>query len=308
MLTSIVVPSYNCAAWLQAAVDSAYCMGSELVEVIIVDDGSTDETPSICQWLKGRYPNLIVIRQSNGGLSVARNTGIAAAHGEFVVLLDADDELMPFDVKQLRDVDADMIRMGVEEIDGEHKRRHVESAGSWTGKAYIRDRFSSRSFYTPSCAYIYRRQWLLENHLIFYPGLIHEDNLFTVQALLAAKRVMVIPDTVYRYIRRDGSITRAGSRVRFLRRIASLGVISRELTRLANSNPDVDLRWWIDQTVHNAAALAQQVDNPWARLRTIWMYLRFMLNYRGIQAPAFRWEQRDRLQKLIFGYPKRVAP
>lgn len=305
---SVVIPSYNCAAWLQAAVDSAYRLGPGAVEVIVVDDGSTDETPSLCARLRAQYPNLIGIRQANGGLSAARNTGIAAATGEFIVLLDADDELLSFDLNHLQDFDGDVVRVSVQEIDGEHERPHAEPAGMWTGKTYLADRFSSRKFYTPSWAYIYRREWLLEHQLSFYPGLIHEDNLFTVQALLAARRVKVTPDPLYRYIRRDGSITREVNQEKLMRRIASLDLITRELTQLANLNPDVDLRWWIDEVVHNAAALTQQIKSPWARMQTIWMHLRFMFTYRGMHAPALRWEQRERLKKLLFGYPKIARP
>lgn len=305
-IASIVIPSYNCAAWLQSAVDSAYRVKPDSVEVIIVDDGSTDETPLLCKKLKAKFSNLIVIRQSNGGLSVARNTGISAATGKFIVLLDADDELLPFDLNHLQDFDGDVVRVGIQEVDGELELLRAEPAGMWIGKTYLSDRFASNKFYTPSWAYIYRREWLLEHRLSFYPGLIHEDCLFTVQALLAAQHVMVTPDSLYRYIRRDGSITREVNQGKLLRRIASLDLITRELTRLANRNPDVDLRWWIDEMVHNAAALAQQVKSPGARLQTIWMHLRFMLTYKGIHAPALRWEQRERLKKLVFGYPKTV--
>jgi GT2 family glycosyltransferase len=89
---STIIPCYNHAALLARAVESAAARADDLQrEIIIVDDGSTDDTPRVCAELVRRHPQVRAIRQVNGGLSSARNTGIRAASGAFLHFLDADD-------------------------------------------------------------------------------------------------------------------------------------------------------------------------------------------------------------------------
>jgi glycosyltransferase involved in cell wall biosynthesis len=93
---STIIPCYNHAALLPRAVESAAARADDLErEIIIVDDGSTDETPKVCAELAARHPEVRVIRQVNGGLSNARNSGMRAASGAFIHFLDADDYVAP---------------------------------------------------------------------------------------------------------------------------------------------------------------------------------------------------------------------
>ncbi len=300
---SVVIPSYNNADLFERAIASVAHLGIAGVEIVLVDDGSTDETVVRGPAAASRHGNVIYLRKPNGGLSSARNHGIAHCTGEYIALLDADDEFLPCDLSAVLAQGADMIRIGVQEEDEcGNVRRHVEVGDSESGPDYLRHRFEARTFYTPSWAYIYRRAWLEAAGLSFRPGLIHEDNLFTVQALLAARTVVVHQALVYRYIRRAGSITKATDVAKLQARMSSLALICRELTAMANRQPDVDLRWWIDQTVHNAAALAQQIGTRSARIRAIWIHLAYMIRYQGFQRPGFRFIQRNRLRTLLFGY------
>jgi glycosyltransferase involved in cell wall biosynthesis len=90
---SVVIPAYNVAPWVEAAVRSVLRQTLSNLEVIVVDDGSTDDTPLVLQRIDD--PRLRVIRQDNGGLAAARNTGILAARAEYLGLLDGDDTWMP---------------------------------------------------------------------------------------------------------------------------------------------------------------------------------------------------------------------
>ena len=113
---SIIIPSYNCADLVGHAIESAYAFTERPHEVIVVDDGSTDTSGEVLAVLAKRFPELHVIRQANGGLSNARNAGIRHARGHYIVLLDADDQLMPAKDLQELDIGADMVRIGIEEV------------------------------------------------------------------------------------------------------------------------------------------------------------------------------------------------
>jgi glycosyltransferase involved in cell wall biosynthesis len=91
----VIIPAYNYAQYLDRAVRSALTQRHSPLEVIIVDDGSTDETPALCVRLQAEFPHLRCIRQENAGLSAARNTGLRNATHPFVAFLDADDEWLP---------------------------------------------------------------------------------------------------------------------------------------------------------------------------------------------------------------------
>lgn len=103
-LVSVVVPTYNYARLLPRALDSVLCQLDDRSELIVVDDGSTDDTPQVIDDYVRRWPRLRATRQVNAGAAAARNHGIRLARGEYLLLLDADDELMPGALAELLDI------------------------------------------------------------------------------------------------------------------------------------------------------------------------------------------------------------
>lgn len=104
VLISVVVPAYNYAHRLPAALDSVLCQWAEDVELIVINDGSTDETPAVLTDYAARYPQVQSVTQVNAGAAAARNHGIRLASGRYVLLLDADDELLPNALSVLREI------------------------------------------------------------------------------------------------------------------------------------------------------------------------------------------------------------
>lgn len=94
-LVSIIIPTYNCAEYLEDAVKSAFAQTYSPLECIVVDDGSTDHTGRLLETLARKYPFLITARKENGGTSSARNMGLQLSSGDFVSFLDADDVMVP---------------------------------------------------------------------------------------------------------------------------------------------------------------------------------------------------------------------
>jgi glycosyltransferase involved in cell wall biosynthesis len=297
---SVVIATYNCADLLERAVRSASCLAGARCQIVIVDDGSTDHTGDVIARLQGNLPRLRVISQPNRGLSSARNAGIREASGRYILLLDADDELLPMDLGAALATEADLIRIGVRDV------RLEESAVDFTdcsppmsGAEYLKARFEDGTFYTASVAYVYRRQFLLETGLRFEPGLYHEDMLFSVKALLAARSVVCLPGVAYRYIRRPGSITMKKTDDLRAARIASLARIAKELVNMANARPEVDLRYWITRVLDYAHDIALRSRLRSAKLRVLLTQIRYVLTYRGYGGRPMRYEERVRLRKSL---------
>ncbi len=101
---SIIVPVYNCAGFLQRCVDSLTAQTYDDIEIILVDDGSTDGSAALCDDLAVRDSRITVLHRTNGGVSSARNAGIAAARGEFITFADADDYVNPDHIGGLREL------------------------------------------------------------------------------------------------------------------------------------------------------------------------------------------------------------
>lgn len=280
---SIVIPSYNCASWLERAVASAYALTSAEIEVIIVDDGSTDDTPEVCAALKRRHAGLKIVRQPNGGLSAARNAGIRVARGAFIVLLDADDELLPFDATALAGSQADVVRIAVEEVpvEGESRYWREPDSGTQSGTAYLQRHLTNGTLYIPSWAYIYRRSFLEKNELSFTPALIHEDMLFTIQALLKADSVTVIDQLVYRYFRRAGSITLQKNLAASRRRLNSLQRILKEILEMANRQAKVDLWRWAERVTDYAWSFALETHSRRLACRAFQLEMMLITGYTG---------------------------
>ena len=111
MSISVIIPCYRAAATLRRAVDSALTGAPADLEVLLVDDGSPDDTGALCDELAAADPRVRALHRANGGAGAARNTGLDAAHGDWVLFLDADDALLPglWAALDALTTDADMI-------------------------------------------------------------------------------------------------------------------------------------------------------------------------------------------------------
>lgn len=220
MTLSIIVPVYNVAPYLSKCVDSllAQDLPASDYEIILVDDGSPDECPQICDSYANSYDNICVVHQENGGLSAARNTGIATARGIYVCFIDSDDYIEPNVVssliKRMDDEHLDALRynfQNVRLVNGEYEvfepfkaaKRDMDYSESITdGETFLNTRLG------PSCYathFILRRDIL--NDCLFTEGIFFEDTDWTPRMLLKCKRVSSTSRIVYNYLWRNGSIT-----------------------------------------------------------------------------------------------------
>ncbi|MGV9757780.1 glycosyltransferase [Streptomyces tricolor] len=230
---SVVIAAYNAMPYLTQCIASVaeQSIGRDRLEVIVVDDGSTDGTAAELERLKDTYPGLLrVFRQQNsGGPSAPRNAGLDHATGTFVFFLDADDRLGPEALER-------MVRMAEENGTDVVLGKMVGVGGRGAPTSMFRrnqprtDVFSSRVYWTLNPMKLFRRE-LLERHGLRFPTdlAIGEDQLFVGAAYLHASGISVVADydCLYWVLREDeGNITRRlkGShlRLRFLPRMVDL--------------------------------------------------------------------------------------
>lgn len=205
---SIIIPVYNVESYLRECLDSVLGQTFTDWEAICVNDGSTDGSAAILDDYARRDKRFLIIAQPNGGLSAARNTGLAAATGEYMLFLDSDDWMEPTMLKQLAHHcnSTDMLCFACRRTDnGASDPLQTEQAAGW-------DYYNRHALERREVAFVcvwqrcYRRSFLIENNLCFHEGILHEDNEFTPRACLKAKKVTVIPDVLYNYRVRPGSI------------------------------------------------------------------------------------------------------
>jgi glycosyltransferase involved in cell wall biosynthesis len=214
MVFSIIIPVYNVKQYLWDCLNSVVAQTYPDYEVICVNDGSTDGSLAILEEFQQKYNQITVITQPNKGLSAARNAGIQVAKGDYLFFLDSDDW-----------IESNSLEILAQKQEGEdllcfNGRRFFEDGGAEEPDAGITDtNLSGWEYYNKyvlvlrkfhfvcSVLRLYRREYLLQNKLFFEEGIFHEDNLFTPFACYYARKVKVIPDCLYVYRIREGSIT-----------------------------------------------------------------------------------------------------
>lgn len=192
------MPVYNVAAYLPRCLDSLIAQSRPIDELIVVDDGSTDDCPRILAEYAQHLPQMRVIRQPNGGLSAARNTGLNHANGDYLAFIDSDDFVAPETYEHLLSVaqrdNLDMLLCNAYyHFEGRETDRliytDIPSSGILSGKEWLKQRLQNGRLLHMVWLHLYRREFLEQNCFRFVPGLIHEDVIWTTQALLAAKRI-----------------------------------------------------------------------------------------------------------------------
>lgn len=208
---SLVVPVYNVAAYLPRCLESLASAPAATTEVILVDDGSTDECPHIlADWARA-HPNARVVRQANGGLAAARNTGLERARGRYLSFVDSDDYFDPGYHERLAALcEAHELDLAIGNASYHFEGRRADQpiygdappAGVVRGAELLRYRLRNRNLLHMVWMHLYRRAWLERRALRFVPGLIHEDVPWTTRALLLAERAAYDATPGYHYRQR----------------------------------------------------------------------------------------------------------
>lgn len=210
-LVSIVIPAYNAESYLDECLASCtrQNLPPEKYEIIIVNDGSTDGTLEIAERWAAEQHNIKVISQENKGLSVARNAGIDASAGKYIMLVDSDDTIAEnclegLIARCLKD-ELDMLRFCAANIidNFAYRRFSYRNEGVAHGKDLLKEDFQVCAPFA-----LYKKDFLKKYALEFHPGIYHEDNEFTPRTYWHADKAASVNDIIYFVRQTPESITR----------------------------------------------------------------------------------------------------
>lgn len=215
MRFSIIIPVYNVERYLRECLDSVSDQTFSDWEAICVNDGSTDGSATILEDYASKDGRFKIVAQPNRGLSAARNTGMDAAKGEYILFLDSDDWLKSNALETLAQSlnDEDMLcfsgRRFFEETNSFNPSDVLPEKTYDSGMDYYNDNALLPRDFAFVCVVLrtYKRSFLIENNLRFKEGIFHEDNLFTPLACYYATNVRVVNACLYNYRVRANSIT-----------------------------------------------------------------------------------------------------
>lgn len=215
---SVVVPVYNVESYLGECLNSLAAQTIGFFEIILVNDGSTDQSGRICEEYCSQFSNMMLINQNNQGLSSARNSGLRYANGDYIIFVDSDDyvtnnmneSIQEILLKEKVDIlyyNADV----VDELHGEYTECLIRSeylnGYVMSGIQYLEKCFPN-DYRCSACLAAYKKAFLDKNGILFPSGLYYEDNIFFIKTVLRAKSIFCVPDCFYiRRLRNDSIMT-----------------------------------------------------------------------------------------------------
>lgn len=220
---SVIIPVYNVEQYIETCLDSVLNNTLKDIEILCIDDGSTDSSPAILQRYADQDSRIKIITVKNGGPSRARNMGIRAAEGEYIFFLDSDDYIEPRMLEYLyceaKADDLDQLFFGArifydkedeqDAVDsGLNYTRKVKYNGIMTGRQMFEIMSENGDFKPSECLQFIKRSLLINNSVYFAEGVLYEDNAFTIECLSLSSRVRHVDLAFYnRRIRKNSIMT-----------------------------------------------------------------------------------------------------
>lgn len=206
MKVSVVIPIYNVENYLEEALNSIINQTKKELEIILVNDGSTDDSYKIAKEFKKKDSRIILINKKNGGLSSARNAGLKIATSKYIYFFDSDDvldletlnscynyaekfslDVLLFDAEKIIDITMENFFI----LPTYDRSKVIEEKKVFIGMELFKKMVENKVYTASACLQFIKRKHLIINNLKFYEGIIHEDELFTPQVLVNAKNVVI---------------------------------------------------------------------------------------------------------------------
>lgn len=267
MKLSIIIPIYNVERYIDRCLKS--CVQQDIAiseyEIIIVNDGTPDNSMEVVQKYALSYSNIVIVEQENKGLSEARNTGLRMAKGDYVWFVDSDDYIetncLQAITDQIFDRELDALQIPIFKVCHEDKTCPYDYS-KLDKNVYCGKELLSRSQYKyPAQFTLYKRLFLSKNKLYFFPNIYHEDMDFSPRAYFFAQRVGFYASPVYYYEQGNSSSIMHNRSIK--RAFDMIHIIQRHITFLAeNSNTTIVLSSFgttIGQLLNNSMNIVNRV-------------------------------------------------
>lgn len=253
---SIIIPVYNVEKYVSFCIDSLMCQGDLRLEIILVDDGSTDRSGIIAEEYARTDNRIKVIHQKNGGASAARNAGLDIAQGEYTAFFDSDDWIRGNALSDLlyeaRKYNADVVMGNIwlchqdGSLDQPFKQVPQDFPHFLSGKDGFRWLVKNRLYLPMPFKYIYRREYLQSIQVRFEEGIMHEDELWCPIVLYHTEKMVITDIQFYYYRQSEDSVMHT---TYLVRRLKSLFRVTEGLIRFSEvfdfSTENGELKsWW----------------------------------------------------------------
>ena len=211
-LISVIVPVYNVAQYLEKSIASIQQQTYKNLEIILVNDGATDESGRLCEQIAEQDERVLVYHKENEGLSQARNDGLKQAHGDYVIFIDSDDYIHPEMIaslyQQLVKEDADVSSCGVMNVYANSESPQTENQDDYfvcDTETFLREYLIGEKIPGTICNKLIKKE--IAAQLTFPKGLIYEDAYYHFDLIKVAKKYVVNTKPYYYYFHRGDSIT-----------------------------------------------------------------------------------------------------
>lgn len=240
---SIIVPVYNSKLFLNRCVRSITCQTYSNIEIILIDDGSTDGSAGMCDRLKETDKRFVVIHQKNKGVSAARNRGIRCATGSFITFVDADDWLENNGIQTMTElimdseVDCARTHYCIETVNRSYIPKQGLKTGIVGGRKII-ELLNDLLLVRDNCycvLLIIRREMLVKNNIVFPTNIpMMEDVLFYIDVISHAKGIVISDTPTYHYLQNQASRSKGSDKLfeNALSTIKVSGLIKRKIIKL----------------------------------------------------------------------------
>ena len=242
---SVIIPVYNVEKYLERCVESVMKQIYKNIEVILVNDGSTDGSFAVAEGLKNKYPQIIIVNKENGGLSSARNAGVKASSGAYIAFLDSDDWVTPdcyeymlnlavANKADLSDVMIYQVKSEQDEIPDSEEKIDVYSGRGILEHYLFRGMSEQNGAPYSACRKLYKRDLFRDDTANFVEGTVNEDICFNYRILRKCAKIVVSNQIKYFYFQGEASITNGAMKKKDL----ALIKVSRDLVKLAEESGD----------------------------------------------------------------------
>ena len=251
---SVIIPVYNGEKYIQRCIDSVFNQTYSNVEIIVVNDGSTDNTENILK----KYSDIILINKKNEGVSMARNTGLSLATGDYVYFCDADDYLEKdaFEVLVKEYDENDLIRFGHYVVNGDQKKKKTNADDVLAevdltfNNEQLLEYLISNKTEGHLWNYLFKLSVIKDNKILFDEELFYqEDVMFLLKYCLNIKNIKIISNPLYNYFVNENSVTK--NIESSIRNLSSIANLRHKMLKLLKDNDKMNLSSLLEQRFLN---------------------------------------------------------